>query len=172
MSIACLVKSELLIRSNTTPKYTISLYRGITKNSIQTFINLLSYENWGTIFEDKNVSTLYNDFPDTYLKTFNTCFPIKKKTQGKNLKPWLTFGIRTSCANKQKMFSAYRISINPNFKAYYKKYCKILSSVISTAKKMHLIFVVPCIMLNSEIIPTRCNNCIVIACWLLYRILL
>ena len=35
------------------------------------------------------------------------------------------------------MFSAYRISINPNFKAYYKKYCKILSSVISTAKKMH-----------------------------------
>ena len=25
-----------------------------------------------------------------------------------------------------------------------------------------LIFVVPCIMLNSEIIPTRCNNCVFI----------
>ena len=25
---------------------------------------------------------------------------------------------------------------------------------------MNLIFVVPCIMLNSEIIPTRCNNCV------------
>ena len=25
---------------------------------------------------------------------------------------------------------------------------------------MSLIFVVPCIMLNSEIIPTRCNNCV------------
>ena len=37
---------------------------------------------------------------------------------------------------KKKMFSAYRISINPNFKAYYKKYCRILSSVISTAKKI------------------------------------
>jgi len=24
---------------------------------------------------------------------------------------------------------------------------------------MNLIFVVSCIMLNSEIIPTRCNNC-------------
>ena len=24
----------------------------------------------------------------------------------------------------------------------------------------NLIFVVPCIMLNSEIIPTRCNNCV------------
>ena len=29
-----------------------------------------------------------------------------------------------------------------------------------------LIFVVPCIMLNSEIIPTRCNNCVYSSQWL------
>ena len=32
--------------------------------------------------------------------------------------------------------------------------------------KWNLIFVVPCIMLNSEIIPTRCNNCIYSSQWL------
>ena len=31
---------------------------------------------------------------------------------------------------------------------------------------MTLIFVVPCIMLNSEMIPTRCNNCVYSSQWL------
>ena len=31
---------------------------------------------------------------------------------------------------------------------------------------MNLIFVVPCIMLNSEINPTRCNNCVYSSQWL------
>ena len=31
---------------------------------------------------------------------------------------------------------------------------------------IYLIFVVPCIMLNSEIIPTRCNNCVYSSQWL------
>ena len=33
-------------------------------------------------------------------------------------------------------------------------------------RPIHLIFVVPCIMLNSEIIPTRCNNCVYSSQWL------
>ena len=33
-------------------------------------------------------------------------------------------------------------------------------------KKVNLIFVVPCIMLNSEINPTRCNNCVYSLQWL------
>ena len=33
-------------------------------------------------------------------------------------------------------------------------------------KLMNLIFVVPCIMVNSEIIPTRCNNCVYSSQWL------
>ena len=31
--------------------------------------------------------------------------------------------------------------------------------VVIYQKEYSVIFVVPCIMLNSEIIPTRCNNC-------------
>ena len=35
------------------------------------------------------------------------------------------------------MYEIYRISNDTNFKLHYKKYCKILSSVILTAQKMH-----------------------------------
>ena len=34
------------------------------------------------------------------------------------------------------------------------------------ARIVYLIFVVPCIMLNSEINPTRCNNCVYSSQWL------
>ena len=36
----------------------------------------------------------------------------------------------------------------------------------SNTPLMNLIFVVPCIMLNSEINPTRCNNCVYSSQWL------
>ena len=40
--------------------------------------------------------------------------------------------------------------------------CQLQYSIVGT----WLIFVVPCIMLNSEIIPTRCNNCVYSSQWL------
>ena len=36
----------------------------------------------------------------------------------------------------------------------------------TTTTTWNLIFVVPCIMLNSEINPTRCNNCVYSSQWL------
>ena len=81
---------------------------------------------------DKNVNILFNNFLNTFLKIFYACFPIRKKTHHKISKPWVTTGIKISCANV-----TYRISNNPTFKSHYKNYCKILSSVIITAKKMY-----------------------------------
>ena len=46
-------------------------------------------------------------------------------------------GIRTSCANKRKLYLIYRKNNNPNHKEYYKKYCKILSKFIVSAKKYY-----------------------------------
>ena len=40
------------------------------------------------------------------------------------------------------------------------------SNTIKPFLVVDLIFVVPCIMLNSEIIPTRCNNCVYSSQWL------
>jgi hypothetical protein len=123
--------------TNITPNKVSFLSRKINKDSILKFLNLLSYENWEEIFVDKDVNTLFNNFLNTYLKIFNACFPIKKKQHHKTFKPWLTIGIRTSCMNKRKLYKTYRISKNLNFIKYNKNYCKILSSVIISAKKKH-----------------------------------
>ena len=43
---------------------------------------------------------------------------------------------------------------------------KITNEELWRITQQNLIFVVPCIMLNSEIIPTRCNNCVYSSQWL------
>jgi len=118
---------------STTPKRFLSFSRRIDSDSIFKFTDLLSYENWEDVFVDNNVKILFNNFLNTYLKIFNACFPTRKKKGHKISKPWLTTGIIISCANKRKMYEIYRISNNPNYKAYYKN----LSSVITTVKKMY-----------------------------------
>ena len=47
------------------------------------------------------------------------------------------------------------------------KFLQALQRLVGKLGLPHtLIFVVPCIMLNSEIIPTRCNNCVYSSQWL------
>jgi hypothetical protein len=57
-------------------------------------------------------------------------FPNIKTKNTYNPNPWLTTGIRISCANKGKLYLTYRKSNNPIHKKYYKSYCKIMSKVI------------------------------------------
>ena len=80
---------------------------------------------------------MFNSFSDTYLRIFQSCFPIKQKPIHHNHKPWLTQGIRISCANKKKLYETYKYSKEPNFKIYYKKYCKILTSTIEVSKRKY-----------------------------------
>jgi hypothetical protein len=53
--------------------------------------------------------------------------------------PWLTSGIRTSCANERKLYLVYRNNNDPSIKEHFKKYCRILDKVIRTAKKYFLL---------------------------------
>ena len=49
---------------------------------------------------EEDVNIMYNN---TYIRIFYTCFPFGKKNNFKNLKPWLTKGIKISCLNKTKL---------------------------------------------------------------------
>jgi hypothetical protein len=49
----------------------------------------------------------------------------------------MTCGINISCQHKRELYLTLRKSNNPDLKCYYKTYCKILSSVIIAAKKLH-----------------------------------
>ena len=122
---------------NINPKNHYTFTRRIDSNSTWTFIDLLSYENWEEVFLEDNVNIIFNNFLNTYLRIFNASFPVVKSKESTKSNPWLTTGIRISCTTKRNLYATYRNSMDPNFKAYYKKYCKILSSVIRAAKKMH-----------------------------------
>ena len=64
-------------------------------------------------------------------------FSKKKKVSNSRPKPWITTGIRISCANKRRLYAIYRHSKELNFKLYYKKYCRTLITTINAAKRKY-----------------------------------
>ena len=65
-------------------------------------------------------------------------------------------------------YSPYSTDTTPNnlcLFGHHKKYLANKRFANDTDTQQALIFVVPCIMLNSEIIPTRCNNCVYSSQW-------
>jgi hypothetical protein len=82
------------------PRHIYTVTREINKHTIMNFTLLLSYENWEDVFQEKDVNILFNNFLNTYLRIFYASFPNIKTKNAYNLKPWLTTGIRISCAKK------------------------------------------------------------------------
>jgi len=120
------------------------LHRKFDKLSSADFNNKLSYELWDNVFSEKDVNTSFNNFLDTYLKLFNSCFPLKKVQCKPKNKAWLTQGIQISCLNKRKLFIAQRNSNDLNRTVYYKKYCKILTRVVKLAKQKYFNNLISC----------------------------
>jgi hypothetical protein len=58
----------------------------------------------------------------------------KLKQDNKN---WLTTGIKTSCNTKRKLYRLCKESNDPNLKKHYEEYCKLLTKVITLAKKLY-----------------------------------
>jgi hypothetical protein len=123
----------LSINTSQIPLYT----RIIDSNSTFRFIEMLSNENWEDIFHDSEVNLIFNTFHNIYLRLFYCCFPLKKKPNLRTSKPWITSGIKTSCARKSELFRTYRCTNDSGFKVYYKTYCKILAATIVAAKKRY-----------------------------------
>ena len=107
----------------------------IDNNTILNFINLLSYEIWEEVFLEEDVNVIFNNFTNIYLRIFNASFPITKRKHHTKSNPWLTSGIRILCANKRYLYVSNRHNRDPIRIVHYKKYCKILPSVIKEAKK-------------------------------------
>ena len=114
------------------------MIRKVEDYKIAIFLNKLSFENWESIFFSDEVNTMFNSFLDTYLKIFFTCFPSQGIEINKRSKNWITSGIITSCKCKRELYNACRNNNdNQEILTYYKKYSKILSTVIKEAKKLN-----------------------------------
>jgi hypothetical protein len=60
-----------------------------------------------------------------------------KVKNSQSTKPWITKGIKISCLNKRKLYLNCTNSTNVDLKNHYKRYCQVLSKVITTAKNLY-----------------------------------
>ena len=109
----------------------------VDQTSITDFNKRLSYELWDNVFNENDVNICFNNFLDTYLKLFNTCFPLSKAQYKHDNNAWLTKGIKISCYNKRKLYKLQRDNNDPTLSTYYKTYCKTLTKVIKLAKQKY-----------------------------------
>ena len=105
---------------NPIPRQALSHNRKFDSNSTNNFAFMLSFENWQDVFLEEDVNLIFNNFLNTYTYIFYASFQTTKSRNYYKSKPWLTSGIRISCANKRKLYLTYRNTNDPNLKEYYK----------------------------------------------------
>jgi len=93
---------------NINPKNHYKLTRRTDSNSILTFIDLLSHENWEEVFLEENVNTIFNNFLNFYLRIVNASFPVVKRKEFNKSNPWIMTGIKISCTTKCNLYVIYR----------------------------------------------------------------
>jgi len=112
--------------------------RKINSNTIHKFKDKMSNELWQGVFEhDDDVSSIFNSFLNVYLQIFYSCFPKISVSRATSNNQWISKGIINSCKQKKDLFMLTRNNNNIQLKEYYKKYSKILSQVVRTAKILH-----------------------------------
>ena len=115
-------------------------YRKFDQTSITDFNNRLSYELWINVFNENDVNICFNNFLNTYLKLFNTCFPLSKAQFKHDNNAWLSKGVKISCCNKRKLYKLQRDNNDPTLTTY----CKTLTKVIKLAKQKYYNSLISC----------------------------
>jgi hypothetical protein len=108
--------------------------RKINNATIMQFQLFLKNETWESVYKRKDINNKYNSFLYTFLNIFEASFPIKYVSVGKIKNEWITQGINISCKCKRSLYIYSRNSNDPNTRAFYIKYCKILNNVIKEVK--------------------------------------
>ena len=101
--------------------------RLINSETLTNFQTLLKQETWGTVYQTQDTTNMFNSFLNTFLKIFETCFPVKyRSAEDKN--DWITQGIQISCKHKRSLYTLTKNN-TPKIKAHYIKYSRILKRV-------------------------------------------
>jgi exonuclease III len=111
--------------------------RKMDDGRIQEFLTKLSLENWEPVFSTNDVNKQFNAFLNVYIQIFYHSFPVERVCMNRKHNGWITSGIKISCKHKRQLFLVNRKDKDPALLRHYKKYCKILSSVITEAKRRY-----------------------------------
>ncbi|XP_033609318.1 uncharacterized protein LOC117282711 isoform X2 [Cryptotermes secundus] len=82
----------------------VKTMRNIDKYSINDFKFKLSYETWDDIFNENDVNKMFNNFHNTYLRIFYSCFLKKKIIVNKKENSWMTREIKISLNHERDLY--------------------------------------------------------------------
>ena len=126
-------------RINNNNKEIIKLkFRDFSTKNKTNFINSVNQTDWFSVLSDSidpDVQT--NTLFDKLNSLYNGCFPLKTKHIGKKrlMNPWLSSGILKSIRLKHDKYKLYLNGLLS--KISYKFYCKLLSRVIRSSKRIY-----------------------------------
>jgi hypothetical protein len=112
-------------------------HRFFSTGAIHNFLTDLSYETWDEIYLYDNINQIFNSVLNTFLRLFESCFPVQYVNLKSVCNSWMTNGIRMSCKRKQYLYSLLKLSSCPATKEYYSRYCSILRKVIRKVKQKY-----------------------------------
>jgi hypothetical protein len=126
-----LTANNIILEENLTPLKQKT--REINNETIAHFQHPLGNVTWEHVFKNKDTNYRCNSFLCIFLSIFEASFPMQNKNVGRINNHRIT----QSCGHKQFWYVDSRSGNNPYFRAYYIKYCKILSRIIRKAKRYH-----------------------------------
>ena len=88
--------------------------------------------DWDIMTYTNNCQTAYSVFYKSLLREYNDCFPIKTiKLNYKNRKPWLTYGLKNSIKEKNRLYVKYMRQNTRCNKTKYKEYKSKLNGLLN-----------------------------------------
>lgn len=110
--------------------------RSFAERNKQDFTGKLSRERWAHLFSCDQANEAYTSFIQTFTNIYNTSFPyITKMINPKRNKPWLSFGLKKSIKQKNKLYITFRKRPTVQNEIKYKSFKRILTKLIKKTEK-------------------------------------
>ena len=94
--------------------------------------------DWDIMTYTNNCQTAYSVFYKSLLREYNDCFPIKTiKLNYKNRKSWLTYGLKNSIKEKNRLYVKYVRQNTRYNQIKYKVYKNKLNGLLRKSEREH-----------------------------------
>ena len=103
------------------------------------FEELIGNETWDGLTDDMDAQTKYDKFSETYMKHYNTAYPLKsnrtrRENERANPKPWILPWLEEACARKQNHYHNFVKEPSPENKTLYDKWSAFCTKHVNKAK--------------------------------------
>jgi hypothetical protein len=121
--------------------YNIINIRRINENLLNYFKYSLSFELWEGIFAEKEVNIIFNSFLNTFLRNFNSNFPLIRKTKNNKIiakdTGWVTPYIKHLFSLKRDFYLLAKNYNDIKIMNHYKFICNKLVHTIKETKRSY-----------------------------------